>query len=136
MSTEGPTEGFDFRQWLETHPEPASKMSEIDWDDEREMMAAALKTRSSGTLPQVLTVEDIAEYLRVQEKTVRSYLREGRIPALQVGGRWRVEREAFRRWLVQEQTRAVQAPEVEEPKTKTKPVSKPRRRGDGSGPRF
>ena len=42
----------------------------------------------SGTEP-LWTVEDIANYLRLQPETVRIMARAGRIPAIKVGKVWR-----------------------------------------------
>lgn len=55
-------------------------------------------------LPEVLTVEEVARYLRVSERTVYEMVRRGRMRALRVGGRGRggavrVTREALLRFL-------------------------------------
>lgn len=55
------------------------------------------KTRSSGaqellktTLTEPLwTVEDVANYLRLKQETVRMMARANKIPALKVGKAWR-----------------------------------------------
>ena len=55
-------------------------------------------------LPEVLTVEEVARYLRVSERTVYEMVRCGRMHALRVGGRGRggavrITREALLRFL-------------------------------------
>ena len=46
-----------------------------------------------------MTVEETAEALWVDVKTVRRLLKDGSIPARKVGVGWRVEPEAVKEWL-------------------------------------
>ena len=48
-----------------------------------------------------MTVEETAEALRVDVKTVRRLIKDGSIPARKVGVGWRVEPEAVKEWLRQ-----------------------------------
>lgn len=48
---------------------------------------------------ELMTVEEVASYLRVTEKTVYRLLKRGDIPATKVGRRWRFDREAIDDWL-------------------------------------
>jgi excisionase family DNA binding protein len=43
-------------------------------------------------MPPLLTVEEAASILRLSPGRCRTACREGRIPAFQIGGRWRVPR--------------------------------------------
>lgn len=38
-------------------------------------------------MPKLLTVQEVAEYLRVSDQTVRRYIKEGRIKALKINRR-------------------------------------------------
>jgi excisionase family DNA binding protein len=49
--------------------------------------------------PEVLTVEQAAELLRVDADTVRTLAREGKIPGRKVGRHWRFSRAAVLEWL-------------------------------------
>src|SRR3954452_13645604 len=49
--------------------------------------------------PEVLTVEQVAELLRVDAEVVRTLAREGAIPARKVGRHWRFARGAVLEWL-------------------------------------
>ena len=40
-------------------------------------------------LKSVLTLQEVAEYLRIHEMTAYRFCRLGKIPAFRVGGRWR-----------------------------------------------
>ena len=42
---------------------------------------------------QILTVKELAEYLKLTEVTILKYAREGKIPALRVGGRRRFDKD-------------------------------------------
>lgn len=41
---------------------------------------------------ELLTIEEVAELLRVSPYTVRKYLRQGQFPGIKVGGQWRVRK--------------------------------------------
>jgi excisionase family DNA binding protein len=49
--------------------------------------------------PDVLTIEQLAELLQVDEKTVRSLATKGEIPGRKVGRHWRFSRQAVLAWL-------------------------------------
>ena len=40
--------------------------------------------------PEVLTAKELAELLRVDTRTIITYIKEGKIPALQVGKHYRI----------------------------------------------
>ena len=48
---------------------------------------------------ELMTVDEVADYLRVTEKTVYRLLDKGRIPATRVGHKWRFRRESIDDWL-------------------------------------
>lgn len=39
-------------------------------------------------LPQLLSADEAAAYLRIDASTVRRHLRAGELPGVQIGGRW------------------------------------------------
>ena len=49
--------------------------------------------------PDVLTVEQLAELLQVDEKTVRSLAAKGELPGRKLGRNWRFSRQAVLDWL-------------------------------------
>lgn len=57
-----------------------------------------------ATEPEVLTVKDVSDLLRVHPSTLYRLVREGRIPAFRVGSEWRFRKEGIVRWMI-EQTR-------------------------------
>jgi excisionase family DNA binding protein len=46
------------------------------------------------------TVEDVADYLKLQPETIRSMARRGELPALKIGKVWRFQRHAIHEMLV------------------------------------
>jgi excisionase family DNA binding protein len=46
----------------------------------------------------VMTVRELAEYLRVHPSTIYRLLRQGRLPGFRVGSDWRFSREAIDQW--------------------------------------
>lgn len=53
--------------------------------------------RASG--PDILTVDELASYLKVPKSTVYKLAQEGRVPAQKVGKHWRFSKEAIDGWL-------------------------------------
>jgi len=53
---------------------------------------------------KILTVAEVAEYLRVHRSTIYRLLKSGGIPAFRVGSDWRFNSEAIDRWLQSQQT--------------------------------
>jgi len=54
----------------------------------------------------VLTVRELAGYLRIHQGTVYRLLREQKLPAFRVGSDWRFNREEIERWMIEEQKRS------------------------------
>jgi excisionase family DNA binding protein len=50
---------------------------------------------------QIMTVKELADYLRVHPSTIYRLLKEKHIPAFKVGSDWRFNREAIDRWRLQ-----------------------------------
>jgi len=49
--------------------------------------------------PDVLTIEQLAELLQVDDKTLRSLAAKGELPGRKVGRHWRFSRQAVLDWL-------------------------------------
>jgi len=48
---------------------------------------------------EIMTVREVAEYLKVAESTVYRLARQGRVPSRKVGGAWRFSRRALDLWI-------------------------------------
>ncbi len=53
--------------------------------------------RVSPPMHNLMTVKETAEYLRIPLPTVYYLVQRGQLPAIQIGGRWRVKRDALDR---------------------------------------
>ena len=52
-----------------------------------------------ATAPPVMTITEVAEYLRIPRASVYKLAQQGRIPCQKVGRHWRFRREAVEQWL-------------------------------------
>jgi len=52
-------------------------------------------------MTELMTLQEVADYLRVTEKTVYRLLKRGRIPAVKVGRQWRFDKKSIDEWLHQ-----------------------------------
>lgn len=50
---------------------------------------------------QVMTIDELAEYLQVAKSTLYKLAQEGKVPGQKVGKHWRFRKEAIDRWLDQ-----------------------------------
>lgn len=50
-------------------------------------------------LPDVLTLNEVAEYLRIPRSTAYKLAQEGKIPGQKVGRHWRFWRSSINEWL-------------------------------------
>ena len=51
------------------------------------------------SFPTIMTVDEVAEYLRIPRASVYKLAQKGRIPCQKVGRHWRFRREAIDLWL-------------------------------------
>ncbi|OCB02198.1 transcriptional regulator [Acidithiobacillus ferrivorans] len=48
---------------------------------------------------EILTLEEVAAYLKVGKKTVYRLAQQGQIPSFKLGGTWRFRRTELDRWI-------------------------------------
>lgn len=56
---------------------------------------------------ELLTIDDLMQYLKVSRRTIYEWLKQNKIPAIKIVGQWRFRREKIDAWLEQRQTRIV-----------------------------
>lgn len=54
----------------------------------------------------IMTIKEVAEYLKLNEKTTYRLTSEGKIPAFKVGGSWRFRREEINSWIRGQENKA------------------------------
>lgn len=57
------------------------------------------KTEKPGDERQLMTLEEVAEYLRIGKRTAYGWAKSGRLPAFKVGGTWRFDRVDIDEWV-------------------------------------
>jgi excisionase family DNA binding protein len=50
----------------------------------------------------VLTIDELAEYLKISKSTLYKLVQEGKVPGQKVGRHWRFSRRAIDRWIERE----------------------------------
>lgn len=48
---------------------------------------------------EIMTVEEVAKYLRLKPQTIYRWAQEGKIPAAKLGKEWRFRKSIIDRWL-------------------------------------
>lgn len=51
------------------------------------------------TFAEVMTIEDVAAFLRIPVSSAYKLAQEGKIPALKVGRHWRIYRPTLMQWI-------------------------------------
>lgn len=49
----------------------------------------------------IMTLEEVAAYLRVTKRTLYRLAQEGALPAFKLGGTWRFRREELNQWITE-----------------------------------
>lgn len=47
----------------------------------------------------ILTIKDVAEYLKIKEKTAYKLAAEGKLPGFKAGGSWRFRQSEIEKWI-------------------------------------
>ncbi|MCG7551921.1 helix-turn-helix domain-containing protein [Pseudoalteromonas sp. Of11M-6] len=48
---------------------------------------------------EILTIQEVADYLKLNEKTAYRLASEGKLPGFKVGGSWRFKRTDLEAWI-------------------------------------
>jgi len=49
--------------------------------------------------PRIMTIEELAKYLRLHKSTVYRMVRDAQIPASKIGNQWRFRKDVIDAWL-------------------------------------
>lgn len=63
-----------------------------------------IKTANEMT-DQILTLKEVAAYLKLADKTAYKLAADGKLPGFKVGGSWRFKREDIERWIEEGKSR-------------------------------
>lgn len=53
---------------------------------------------------EILTLKEVADYLKLAEKTAYRLATEGKFPGFKVGGSWRFKKEDILQWIEEQKT--------------------------------
>lgn len=68
----------------------------------------------SDQASDIMTIEEVAEYLRIPVSSVYKLAQEGKIPAQKVGRHWRFHRPTLTKWIAREALVDSQRPDARE----------------------
>jgi excisionase family DNA binding protein len=55
----------------------------------------------------IMTIQEVCEYLKLNDKTAYRLAAEGKIPGFKVGGSWRFRRGEIEKWIEEQENREV-----------------------------
>jgi len=67
-----------------------------------------MKGNKAGENPDIMTIQEVAEYLACHPVTVRGLVADGELPAIRLGSSWRFRREDVDRWIEKRETAAAE----------------------------
>jgi excisionase family DNA binding protein/YgiT-type zinc finger domain-containing protein len=80
-------------------------------DDVKAMQYFIEGTIKTNEYPEIMNVEEVADFFRVSNQTIYNMLRAGKLPAVKVGREWRFSRDKIKA-IVFEQEQAEQSIEL------------------------
>ena len=51
------------------------------------------------TKPSLMTIDELAKYLRMKKVTIYKHAQEGKIPGFKVGSKWRFKKATIEKWI-------------------------------------
>jgi excisionase family DNA binding protein len=51
----------------------------------------------------IMTVKELADYLKIAEKTAYRFASEGKVPGFKVGSAWRFRKSEIDRWIIKQE---------------------------------
>ena len=52
-----------------------------------------------NTRPSLMTLDEVAKYLRMKKVTIYKHAQEGKVPGFKVGSKWRFKKSTIDRWI-------------------------------------
>ena len=66
-----------------------------------------MKDTKEIIMPEIMTTQEMAKYLKVREITICKLAGEGKIPAIRIGRVWRFDKLAVDKWIMTSQKNAI-----------------------------
>ncbi len=52
-----------------------------------------------STKPSLMTIDEVAKYLRMKKVTIYKHAQEGKVPGFKVGSKWRFKKSTVDKWI-------------------------------------
>ena len=62
-----------------------------------------MKPGDDAMTSRVMTVPEVAEFLKVHRTTIYRMVRKGQIPSFKIGNNYRFDRDAIEKWMIDRQ---------------------------------
>ena len=99
---------------------PVAELS-VALDQLEALLSSATDAQPQGA-PEVMTVEDLADYLQVSKKAVYAMAKTGELPAAKVGDQWRFKKSLVDRWLTALSRQSYTGPNLPEGESQNGPM--------------
>ena len=53
--------------------------------------------------PNLLTLDELASYLRMQKVTIYKHVQEGKVPGFKIGSKWRFKKTSIDKWIAKKE---------------------------------
>lgn len=77
--------------------------------------SAEKNNEDASDRPTIMTLDEVADYLRVHRSTVYRMAREGAIPSIKVANQWRFHKDRIDSWLVDRERETRSSVDAEPP---------------------
>ena len=54
---------------------------------------------ATNTKPSLMTLDEVAKYLRMEKVTIYKHAQKGKVPGFKVGSKWRFKKSTIDRWI-------------------------------------
>ena len=61
------------------------------------------KEYKEDMVPAMMTVDEVAQYLKMKSVTIYKHAQEGKIPGFKVGSKWRFKKETIDKWIEEQE---------------------------------
>jgi excisionase family DNA binding protein len=62
-------------------------------------MTLPLEVTGEYIMAQIMTTKEMAKYLKLHQITICKLSKEGKIPSVRIGSRWRFDKEVIDEWI-------------------------------------
>lgn len=53
--------------------------------------------------PSLMTIDEVAKYLRIKKVTIYKHVQDGKLPGFKVGSKWRFKKSTIDKWIAEKE---------------------------------